>query len=859
MVRVQPSTLEAMASSPSIAHSKHSNVSHFLPAIIFLFSFFPFAVESINNETLVSIAAILNLSSRAGKEHKLAIQLAVRNYNNTSKYHKLSLHFRDSRGMALTAISIAEEMIKIKKVQVIIGMQSWQEAVLVAELGNQAQVPVISFAAPVTTPTFSSFRWPFLVLMANNQTSFVKCVADVVHAYNWQRVSVIYEEDAYGNDYGMLAILSEALQNVGSQIELSLPLPPYSSLSHPDGVVQVELLKLLNTQSRVFIVLQSSLPMVTCLFAEAKKMGLVDRETAWIVPESITYMLDSVSDSVISSMEGVLGIKTYSLPNSTGYQSFQVQFRKSFRKEYPEEDNPRPGFYALQAYDSIRVVTWAIEALRNDISSPKIFLKEMLLANFLGLSGKIKFEHGQTFPSPILRIVNVIGKGYKEIDFWTEQYGFSKTLSFELAGQNAAEGLVGPVIWPGNLMRPPKGWSMPTRAKPMKIGVPRKTPFDKFVKVEYNENSNQTRMQYVDFTLPYAESGLSMIVPAKFEGTALIFMRPFTWEMWMVIVSVLIYTMLTVWYLERNSNPEFNGPLKTQINIALWFTIFALFFAHREKIYSNLTRMVIVVWLFLSLILTSSYTANLSSMLTVQQLQPKVKNIESLKWSNSKIGFSGDPFVRKYLENMLHFKSQNMIKVSREYNYTEEFKSKRIAAAFMEIPYQKVFISKNCRGYSAFTPTNRFGGLGFMFQKGSPITRDFSKAILQLSENGELKSLEDKWLNNPDECSTNITANANGSLKIQSLWVLFVVSVFTSTFCVITSMALSMEKNEQQQEAFEENHGCSAIEIVWKKVLTLVNYIYYAESSNESQAPNSAHIEGVEEFSLPPPESSSSA
>ncbi|XP_027348333.1 glutamate receptor 2.9-like [Abrus precatorius] len=898
---------DSLMSSPSIFWSKTSNVCHFLPPLIFFFSLFHVGAEATNNQNVVAIGAILNLSSRAGKEEKVAIELAARNYNGSSKYHKLSLHFDDSRGIAIRAFSIAEEMIRMKKVQVIIGGLSWQEAVLVAEVGSQAQVPVISFAAPVTTPLLSSFHWPFLVLMANNSTAFVKCVADVVHAYNWQRVTVIYEEDAYGNAYGMLAFLSEALQNVGSQIELSLALPPYSysSVAHPGGEVQLELLKLLNTQSRVFIVLQSSIPMVTCLFAEAQKMGLVDRETAWIVPESITYMLDSVADSVISSMEGVLGIKTYSLQNSTEYQSFHVQFRKSFQKENPEDD-PRPGFYALQAYDSIGVVTRAMETLRNDISSPKIFLKEMLSCNFLGLSGKIEFEHGQALPSPIFRIVNVIGKSYKEIDFWTEEYGFSKTLSFELAGQNAIEGLAGPVIWPGNLMRPPRGWSMPTSAKPMKIGVPRKTPFEKFVKVENNEYSNQTkysgfcieifqkiidllqydlpyeivpfngtytdlvflvynktfdavvgdltivadRMQYVDFTLPYAESGLSMIVPAKSEDTTLIFMKPFTWEMWIVIVSVLIYTMLTVWYLERDSNPEFSGPWKTQISIALWFTVFSLFFAHREKIYNNFTRMVIVVWLFLGLILTSSYTANLSSMLTVQQLQPNVKNIESLKWSNSKIGFSGDPFVRKYLESVLHFKSQNIIKVSREYNYTEEFKSKRIAAAFIEIPYEKVFMSKNCRGYSAFTPTNRFGGLGFMFQKGSPITRDFSKGILQLSENGDLKSLEDKWLNNPDECSTNITTNANGSLKLQSFWVLFAVSVFTSTFCVIISMVLSMKNNEQYQQAFEGDCGCSAVETVWKKVLILANYIYYTESSKQSQALNSAHIEGVEEFSL---------
>ncbi|KAB1228341.1 Glutamate receptor 2.5 [Morella rubra] len=44
-----------------------------------------------------------------------------------------------------------------------------------------------------------------------------------------------------------------------------------------------------------------------------------------------------------------------------------------------------------------------------------------------------------------------------------------------------------------------------------------------------------------------------------------------------------------------------------------------------------------LVWLFVVLILTSSYTASLSSMLTVQQLQPNVTDIEWLKKNNLKV------------------------------------------------------------------------------------------------------------------------------------------------------------------------------------------------------------------------------
>ena len=206
----------------------------------------------------------------------------------------------------------ADELIKERKVQVIVGMNKWEEAALVAAIGNKANVPVLSFAAPAITSPILQHRWPFLIQMANNDSAQIECIAKIVRAYNWRRVIAIYEDDAYGSDSGMLGLLSEALQEVDSEIEYQLVLPPVSSLPNAGGFVLNELLKLqLTTQSRAFIVLQSSIPMVSHLFREAKKVGLVGRESAWIIPESVASVLDSVNNSVISSMEGALGIKTY--------------------------------------------------------------------------------------------------------------------------------------------------------------------------------------------------------------------------------------------------------------------------------------------------------------------------------------------------------------------------------------------------------------------------------------------------------------------------------------------------------------------------------------------------------------------
>jgi ionotropic glutamate receptor len=227
---------------------------------------------------------------------------------------------------------------------------------------------------------------------------------------------------------GNLALLTEALQEVGSEIEYRLVLPPFSFLTDPKDVVQDELMKLQHqTKARVFIVLQSSLPMLTCFFGEAKKAGLVGNDTVWIVGNSITSFLDCVDNPNFSSMEGTLGIKTYYSSNSY-YKRFEALFQKFFRSEYLNEDDFQPGIQALRAYDSIGIITQAIEKLGSNITSPKTFLNSVLESDFTGLSGRIRFKDGMLSDAPTLRIVNVVGKKCEELDFWLPNCGFSDTL-----------------------------------------------------------------------------------------------------------------------------------------------------------------------------------------------------------------------------------------------------------------------------------------------------------------------------------------------------------------------------------------------------------------------------------------------
>ncbi|CAK9148178.1 unnamed protein product [Ilex paraguariensis] len=307
-----------------------------------------------------SIGAIIDDGTRIGKEVKAAMKVAAQKFNNSSLYHKLSLHFRNTGGNPLQAAYAAEELIKENNVEAIIGMETWEKAVLVADVGNRAQVPIISFASASIKQPIMPPHLPFLVQMATSVTEQIICITEIIRSFNWRKVIAIYEANYYGTDFGMFAALSNSLQDHGVEIEYCLVLPSFSTLSDPKGFVSENVAELLSKQSMVFIVLQISSSMAAHLFRQAKQMRLIGRDSAWIIADPFASLLDSVNTSVISSMEGALGIKTYFVEDSRSFLDFRQQFRRVFQSDYPEEENSEMGIHALRAYDSITTIANAI-------------------------------------------------------------------------------------------------------------------------------------------------------------------------------------------------------------------------------------------------------------------------------------------------------------------------------------------------------------------------------------------------------------------------------------------------------------------------------------------------------------------
>ncbi|KAK9284339.1 hypothetical protein L1049_023510 [Liquidambar formosana] len=388
----------------------------------------------------------------------------------------------------------------------------------------------------------------------------------------------------------------------------------------------------------------------------------------------------------------------------------------------------------------------------------------------------------------------------------------------------SAEEVLGAVYWPGGKTLVPIGLMETNissgREKPLQIGVPMRSNFPQFVKVSRDENqgnvditgfsinvfqavvnrlsyqlsykfipfngsydemvemvSQQTfdaavgdvevtadRCQLAEFSQPYVESGLVMVVPLKSYKSERpwMFMKPFTKWMWSLMAAMSLFTGFIIWSIEHGSNPDFSGRVSQQLSNILWFSFSTLYLGQRDSLSSSLSRFVLAPWLFLVLIVNASYTASLTSMLTTSRFEPSNLEIGLLQRTNAAVG--------------LGFKQENIKSIASIDDYAETLSNGHIRAGFLLIPHAKVFIAKYCKNFTIAGPTYKLGGSGFVFPKNSSVALDISEAIQRLAESGDLQQLENAMLSSFN-CSFSPTeTNADQSLGPEPFAGLFILS-----------------------------------------------------------------------------------
>ncbi|KAJ0968870.1 hypothetical protein J5N97_021747 [Dioscorea zingiberensis] len=753
--------------------------------VLLVLCFYFFSCGISTRPAVVKIGAVFSFNSTIGRVAKVAIDAAVDDINNDSSLlpgTNLLIQMQDSRCNGFTSIVQTIQFMKTE-VAAVIGPQSSVNAHVLSQFANELQVPFVSFSA--TDPTLSSLQFPFLVRTTYSDLFQMSAIAHVVDYYKWRKVVAIYSDDDYGRNG--IAALGDMLEERLCRISYKNALSPRATITD----ISKMLARIALMESRI-IVVHVNQDFGLTIFSTAHQLQMMSKglhayDTVWFIARALEAFF---RDNGTISFSKDLSLHSFSLEAITKFTEGQS------------------------------------------------LLNKMKTTEFDGVSGKIQFDSDGNLIHPAYDILNVIGSGMRTVGFWSNTSGLSttspETIYTSMTSNSSENQNLHTVIWPGQTSIPPRGWDFPQNGKELRIGVPNRVILKELVSkdpdtdtmrgycidvftaaihllpyaVPYKlipigdgiQNPNYTdlvqkvasnvfdaavgditietsRTKLVDFTQPYIQSGLVIMAHTKeFQSYAWAFLQPFTVGMWCTIGAFLIFVGTVVWLLEHRVNDDFRGPPKKQFATLIWFSFSTLFSAPRENTVGTLGRAVLVIWLFVVLIIKSSYTASLTSILTVRQLFSPITGIQGLIASNEPIGVP-DGYFEKHLVQELGIQKSRIKVLADAVEYTRALElgphNGGVAAIIDERPYLEFFLKAHCQ-FSTIGSELTNTAWGFAFPKDSPLAADISKSIIALSENGDLQRIHDKWLTRKGCSSENKEMDSN-QLHVSSFSGLFLL------------------------------------------------------------------------------------
>ncbi|XP_033134892.1 glutamate receptor 1.2 [Brassica rapa] len=707
----------------------------------------------------IRVGLVLDLDSLEGKMVGRSVTTALSDFYAVTTDHKtrVSLSIRNSHGEPLLALASAVDLLQSEEVEAIITAgDSILETKLLAEIGEKSKVPVISIKSPVSS---SLSRYNHLIQVTHDSSSEAKGITAFIHGFDWNSVGLVYEDEDDWRD-SMQQLVDHFYENgVGIQSKAGF------AVSSTQEMVMDRLGKMKDLGTSVFVVHLSEV-IATRLFECAERLGMMGEGFAWILTaKSMTSFHGK------EAMEGVVGFKTY-IPMSRVLQNFTLRLRTSLGNG----DDNRLSVSGVWAHD----VAWALARSAEMVNASSTLLEAITECRFKSLSGDFQVKD-KKFLSDKFEIVNLLESGERRIGFWNGNGSFSSRRHF-----NKLEA----IIWPGGSAQTPRGRALgESIRRKLRVLVTSSNRFPSLMDVEtsainvttvkgfcievfqaaiapfnydlefipWRNGSNYdnlaialstqkdkydaavgdititaNRSKYVDFTMPFTDMGLGIVAPK--ESSMWVFFHPLTRDLWITSAAFFVLTGTIVWLIERPDNKEFQGSWQKQIGVIFWFGFSTLVYAHREKLQHNLSRFVVTVWIFAVLILTTSYTATLTSMMTVQQIR--------FNSNKDHVGHLSGSLIANMSLTGPKFRSTNTKGLNTSKDYAQALLDNTVSFVVDELPYLKVLLGENPEKFLMVKAHCNTIGFGFMFQKGGDLVHRVSMEILKLRASDKISEME---------------------------------------------------------------------------------------------------------------------
>ncbi|XP_055342806.1 glutamate receptor-like isoform X2 [Paramacrobiotus metropolitanus] len=320
------------------------------------------------------------------------------------------------------------------------------------------------------------------------------------------------------------------------------------------------------------------------------------------------------------------------------------------------------------------------------------------------------------------------------------------------------------------------------------------------------------REKYVDFTKPFMTVGIGIMIkkPLKTKPGVFSFMEPLSYDIWICVIFAYIGVSVVLFLVSRFSPYEwhieetFNGPVvvnEFSMYNTLWFSLGA-FMQQGGHIYprSISGRLAGSVWWFFTLIIISSYTANLAAFLTVERLSTPIKSADDLskqqqiEYGMYKGGSTYSFFNQSQVEiykKMWDFmsKREHVFMPSNQEGFIRVRRMKGKYAFLAETPVieyennrkpcdtMKVGEDLDSKGYGIATPT------------GSLLTERLSQAILYLKEDGTLANMQKEWWElKRDRCQAEAESQDTNELQLNNVAGCFYILIIGLILSMISAV-----------------------------------------------------------------------
>uniref|UniRef100_A0A673L0D2 Glutamate receptor n=1 Tax=Sinocyclocheilus rhinocerous TaxID=307959 RepID=A0A673L0D2_9TELE len=290
------------------------------------------------------------------------------------------------------------------------------------------------------------------------------------------------------------------------------------------------------------------------------------------------------------------------------------------------------------------------------------------------------------------------------------------------------------------------------------------------------------REEVIDFSKPFMSLGISIMIkkPQKSKPGVFSFLDPLAYEIWMCIVFAYIGVSVVLFLVSRFSPYEWHTeepeedtdglpsdqpPNEFGIFNSLWFSLGAFMQQGCDISPRSLSgRIVGGVWWFFTLIIISSYTANLAAFLTVERMVSPIESAEDLaKQTDIAYGTLDSGSTKEF------FRRSKIAVYEKMWSYMKSAEP----TVFTKTTAEGVARVRKSKGKYAFLlestmneyteqrkpcDTMKVGGnldskgYGVATPKGSQLRTPVNLAVLKLSESGILDKLKNKWWYDKGEC-----------------------------------------------------------------------------------------------------------